>query len=288
MTVGFTFKMTYNTIPEGMDLLKKITEQVAGEAVQQNAIGAMYDMIEATMPFPKGSQSGGGTLDAFNHGFRLYQATVDKAFKPLESRPIGDYVMDRDYDAIIKYNIVWENPYIRKDFEDGNFDAIYEAFQNAGWTKSPYPMNTVDDATIELLHDYRAKFGQNGIKSVSPYDSYNVRNKATITKLRNANNQVKIGFMAGGWLKCAVQLNDKPDKYTQERKPIWMFGKGDGIAIVSTNKLTINCKNSYGNFGGWFKSYGIQLALLKRSEKLKQTFKDSKRIIASRYKSQKK
>lgn len=288
MTAGITFKMAYNRIPHNMDILKKITEQVGAEVVRQNAVGAMYDLIESTMPFPKGREGGGGTLAAFNHGFALYQATVDKAFKPLEARPLGDYVMDKDYDAILKYRIVWDNKYIQKDFDDGNFDAIYEAFKNAGWTKSDAKMNTVDDATMELLHEYRSKFGVNGYKSVSPYDSYNVRNRETISKLRNANNQVKIGFMAGGWLQCALQIGGSPDKYTMERKPIWMYGKGQGFIAISSNKLSITCKNSYGNFGGWFKSYLIHNAILKRREKIKQTFKDSIKLIKQRYNAQRK
>lgn len=224
-------------------------------------VGLCYDLISGSFPMPKGSINQGGTLAAFHAGFGNFQKSVDTAFKPIQAVKFGVLAMNRDYESMRAYGYQFNNSRYQYWLDNGKWDYIRGLFERAGYAEDS-TLKVIDDANIRLLHDWR-RWGTG--------NPYYVRNRQSIDKLRTANNQVKVGFMAGGWLKAAKQLGMECDKHTVDRRGItWMkWGFGIGYATNNTSRsIKVVAENDYANYGGWMESPQIKQHLNDRYKKI--------------------
>lgn len=235
----------------GYEFAQKQLWIAARQTLRENMVGVCYDLIKATMPFPKGNKIGGGSVKAFEAGMNNFRLSASIAFKPIQGVQFGQLAVNDDIKSMQAYGFQFNNPHYQAMLNNGQWGALKAMFLLKGFTSDDeLKSRVVDDATIELLHEWRMK-GQYGFGK--PSKPFFVRNVNTIKRLQNSANQTKIGFMAGGWLQVAQQLGTSPDKYTQEVKPIWMYNKGEGYVAIIKNGNEIFAANRYGNYGSWGK-----------------------------------
>lgn len=243
------------------DLIERVTDKL-----NQVTVGLCYDLIGATMPFPKGSEKGGGTDLAFQAGLDRVRDSIDIIFKPINELSFGTLVANRDWESVRSYNFEFRSEKMQEFYDNEEYDKIYNIFRANGWEPDE-SREIIDDATLEILQSARNQKLESA--------KYYVRNKSSIERLKGSMiNQIRVGFMAGGWLTCANELGGVQDEYTKSRKPIWMYGKGDGYTSISSDRLTIEINNSFGNFGGWGSSNQVQEALGRRKQVVKMAFED--------------
>jgi len=246
---------------ENQKLLRKneVFKENIKRVLRENAVGTCYDMIETSLPMPKGRYIDGGTTAAFARGLSNYQATVESAFKPITSKPLAFWILNNDQESVrayLKKDVNLQNKRYSKWLREGRWDELFHMFWKSSKVQPEYNTQVVDNATLGVLHEWRKKEDKQPIY---------VRNIETVRSLANANNQVKVGWMAGGWLICALKLGRKPDKYTKQRLPTWMYHKGIGVAKVSRGGMQINIENEFANFGGWMYTDGVRRKLVLRA-----------------------
>ncbi len=239
--------------------------EAARITLKEHMCGMCYDMIRATHPYPRGQEQGaGGTMAAFVAGMGNFKASASIGFKPIQSIPFGTLALNKDYESMRSYGFKFDNPRYQSALDNQQWDVIYSIFDGKGFTPNP-SLKVVDDASIELLHDWRSR-------GSDPQSPYYIRNIKTINRIKESANQTKVGFMAGGWLICAKELGEKPDEFTKDLKPTWMSGKGAGYTAIKDNGLTVEATNEYGNFGNWSSQPNPKRSIRDRFRKLEQSF----------------
>ena len=241
-------------------LKKKSFQKALYEVVKQNAVGLCYDLVKATLPIPKGNKLGGGTTKAFEAGMKGWVASVNKAYKPITKMWFAQWVMQRDWESVYAYKgFSFRKPRYQQYIRAHRNQSLWYVFSrspNQDWGRMP-GLKAYNDTDMAYIHKVALSK-----KTPSKAEVRYLRDYQKLQRLRNAANQTKIGFMAGGWLQCARKIGVEPDKYTDKIVPIWMYGRGVGNVRMTTNQIKI--ENPYADFGGWMATDGPQNVMMKR------------------------
>lgn len=197
---------------------------------------------------------------------------VNMIFKPLEDIPFAELVLAKEWPAVTAYNFKFESKALAKAYDAGNWDVITKAFQNGGMGGEFSPYNGPD---INVISNPNTKFhkmgrGQNGKLNKKRFHVTGSKDSAQ-GKIDDyaAAAAAAIGSMAGGWVKCYLQLNG-----TGYSLPIDYAKKGKGYTRTKwwgENK-EITIQNDLGNFGGFIdqrssKFKGIVDSAMERVQK---------------------
>lgn len=178
------------------------------------------------------------------------KSDINLIFRPLEDIPFAELVLAKQWPAVTAYNFEFKSDGLRKAYEDGNWEKIYDAFyKNGQSTWSAY-----SGPDINLVKTPSSKFHKMGRDK----DGRLNKRRFHVTGTRD-DAQAKIdeyvhfaasaiGQMAGGWVSCYVKLEG-----TGYSLPLDYATKGKGYVKTKWwgEDKEVEIRNNLGNFGGF-------------------------------------
>ena len=191
----------------------------------------------------------GGTPGALAQGRKNIERDVNANYKPISAMAIGDVIMAREEQVLWSMSsaIQWNNPALKKAWERRDFERLYTAFQQAGWSEADAGNRFV---IVDKPEDHIKKISENINQSMSAVasaptyvrDPNSIKN-TILNKLKN------VGKMAGGWYRACKALGHGA-VYNLPHQ-------GSGGATIKDGGMTVEIYNEYGDYNGLISEKGI-------------------------------
>lgn len=262
------------TLKQSMDTLEKFRKQMDRDLVliMRNEAGIVSAKAALETPPLKN-----GRLEAEKN----IKDDINAIFSPLETIPFGELVLAKQWPAVTAYNFEFKSKRLQKAYDDGNWEVIHKAFARGGmgdWM--PY-----DGKDINIIGSPNTKYHKMGRDK---YGRLNGRKFHVVGPLGAAQSKIDdytaiavdaIGSMAGGWVRCYVQLGgtgyDLPTGYAKK-------GKGYSHTKWWGPEKVVTIRNDLGNFGGYIDQRKTRFASfleLANENIAKRNIQNGKRLV---------
>jgi hypothetical protein len=220
--------------------------------LREHAVSMCHDLIGASYPNAAGS---------YDKAIKDQTKAVNSAFKSIKARTVAQWIFDKDYQSAVAWKFKGFSPHINQLYQQQDWvqlEAIFRGPPNNVQPDGLAPVEVADTADLELLYKWKSRKGR-GKKPIY------IRNwKSIDTVKKNKSIFSRVGLMAGGWLKAAKILGNKPRAGTAKIwGDIWLQKNGVGTAFITEDEGTITYEfyNEYANIGGHMNSQPIKSAL---------------------------
>lgn len=224
--------------------------------LREHSVSMCHDLIGASYPLAAGS---------FDKAIGNQKKVASGAFASIRARTLANWLFDKDYQSADAYKFKGFSPYINQLYNQKEWLRLEAVFKGPPHNIQPdgkSPVQVADKATLEMLYDWKSRKGN--AKSKKPIY---IRNWKSIDAVKN-NKSIfsRVGVMAGGWLKAANMLGNKPKSGTTMYNQIWLQNGGLGSADVqeSEGEITYSFYNEYANIGGYMYKPAAKAALAAR------------------------
>jgi hypothetical protein len=223
--------------------------------LREHAVSMCHDLISASYPVAAGS---------YDKAVKNQTKTVNSAFKSIRARTLANWLFDKDYQTAEAYKFKGFSPIINQLYNQKDWvqlEALFRGSPHNIQADGLAPVEVADTADLELLYKWKSLKGR---KKKPIY----IRNWKSINTVRN-NKSIfsRVGLMAGGWLKAAKMLGNKPRAGTAKVwNDIWLQKNGVGSAFITENEgeITYTYYNEYANIGGYMNQPAAKKALKAR------------------------
>lgn len=245
------------------------------EFLKEHSTGMCHDLVHASLPL---ATKGAATAWSFDKVMKNHQRTVLTAFRPIQSRTFGQYLLNQDWKSCEAYGFKGTNAHINSLVAQKKWADVLQAFmRRGGITPDGLGRQQVEDtADLQMLYDWKKKRTPKGANKTGKMKPIYIRKPQSIKTLVNNNHaSTRVGLMAGGWMIAAKILGNKPDKTTKKvANAVWIQNKGRGSAKMeeSGNEVSVFVKNEQANIGGWMKNPAPQNAIKYRHLKMNSLF----------------
>lgn len=256
---------------------KKEYRRLAKKFLEEYGTGLCHDLAAQSVPL---YAMGGNANAAWAKHMVDHKKRTSLAFKPIQSRTFGQYLLNQDSQSLEAYGFKSTSPVINKLVAAKQWQRLLYVFMKnyGGITPDGLGRQAVyDKADLALLYKWTLDRGTSsgGKKGGKKGNPYYIRDRKSIQQVMNASPSQKVGFMVGGWLMAARMLGNNPDPATRRvQQAVWMQGKGKGYAklIQDEDEISVRLLNVYANIGGYMKNSHIEGALNRRWRLMNKAF----------------
>ena len=225
--------------------------------LREHSVSMCHDLIGASYPLAAGS---------YDKAIGNQQNVANGAFKSIRARTLANWLFDKDYQSAEAYKFKGFSPYINQLYNQKEWLRLEAVFKGAPHNIQPdgkSPVEVADTATLEMLYDWKKRRGR-----ASQKKPIYIRKRKSIDAVKN-NKSIfsRVGVMAGGWLKAAKMLGNKPRANTAAvYNQIWLQNGGLGSAMMteSEGEITYTFYNEYANIGGYMTKPAAKAAIAAR------------------------
>lgn len=241
------------TIKESLATMEEFEKQRNRDlvAIMRHEAGNMAGEMALATPPLNGSA---------NEAKKNIAEDINMIFRPLEEIPFAELVLAKQWPAVTAYNFKFESESLRKAYDDGNWEIITKAFENGGMGGE---FSAYSGPDIDVISSPNTKFHKMGRDKDGRLNRrrFHVAG-AKDTAQRKIDDYAivaaqAIGQMAGGWVKCYMQLNGTgyalPTDYAKK-------GKGYTKTKWWGEDKEVVIQNDLGNFGGYITQRSAKFA----------------------------
>lgn len=255
---------------------KREYRRLAKKFLEEYGAGLCHDLAAQSVPL---KSMGGNASASWAKHMVDHKKVTNIAFKPIQSRTFGQYLLNNDVESMEAYGFKSTSPLINQLIATKQWARLLLAFNKfGGITPDGLGRQTVyDRADLALLYKWTLDRGngKGGRKKGKRGEPFYIRQKATIQQVLNAPPSQKVGFMVGGWLMAANMIGNRPDPATRRvQQAVWMQGKGKGYAKFeeTDDYIALKIVNAYANIGNYMNNTFVQGAINRRWKLMEKAF----------------
>jgi hypothetical protein len=220
--------------------------------LREHAVSMCHDLIGASYP---------NAASSYDKAIKDQTKAVNSAFKSIRARTLANWLFDKDYASADAYKFKGFSPHINQLYNQKDWVRLEALFRGSPHNIQPdglAPVEVADTADLELLYKWKSRKGR-GKKPIY------IRKWNSINTVKN-NKSIfsRVGLMAGGWLKAAKMLGNKPRAGTAKVwNAVWLQTSGVGNSFITENEgeITYTYYNEYANIGGYMNTPAAKAAL---------------------------
>lgn len=237
-------------------------------ALKEYLVAVCKELLDKSYPAGGNDPTAGGgnTDDAVEQGKSNLAAEINSSFTTWDKTMVGHLVMAKNEDVLWTLNnpIPWRSPRLQKAWDTKDFNTLYHAFSQRGWTESPEVVHYEQEPSVDA-HD-KLRDPNSGAILASLKSNKNLRISVRDRQAIESyilTRQKSIGTMAGGWVKALSALGAQTSS---------KFGSnGFGGAEIKDGGMSLHAYNTLGDYNQMISSKGIiEKSVKERGDELRK------------------